>query len=400
MQPGFSRADLDAGRVFVPALSDLLAPFNQTRFHEWSGTNSVLFPYPTTIAWAERRAMTDAHWGLGSEPRPKAVGAPWETVVLLSRAAAGHDGAMDVWVNVPVYATGADPADTASYVYQLALLLRDGNAFTGGAGLDPRAVIFVEHANELWLNSSTGSSVFRWNFDAAVAEVAAGGSVLNNDGSTDPFAWARRRHAKRLREIALIFAAVFGAGEVPRGRVRPVFAWMQELTDTGAEALAWLDATYGAGAVAASFGAYAVNAYRVPLAPPNSTAADIFASLLVASDEDAPARVGAAALAASLGLPLFSYEGASWPQAEAGDLATESTIVEANRGWGFAIAEKYDVLANWRPIAGAGSAYNFYCLSAPVGLDSLGLLEEVQNFSTPKFDGVLQLVYGAGDEGA
>jgi hypothetical protein len=281
-------------------------------------------------------------------------------------------------------------------VYNLALLLRDGNAFTGGAGLDPRAVIFVEHANELWLNSSSGTSVFAWNLAAAVSEVAAGGSVLNNDGATDPLVWARRRHAKRLREIAAIFAAVFGAAEVPRGRVRPVFAWMQELTDTGAEALAWLDRTFGAFSVSSSFGAYAVNAYRVPFAPSGSTETDVVASLLVASDDDAPARAAAAALASSYGLPLFSYEGASWPQPAAGDLATEQTILTANRGWGFAIAEKYDVLVDWIPIAGAGSAYSFYCLSGPVGLENLGLLEEIQNVSTPKFDGVLQLVYGTG----
>ena len=141
-----------------------------------------------------------------------------------------------------------------------------------------------------------------------------------------------------------------------------------------------------------------MNAYRVPFAPSGSTETDVVASLLVASDEDAPARAAAAALASSYGLPLFSYEGASWPQPAAGDLATEQTILTANRGWGFAIAEKYDVLVDWIPVVGAGSAYSFYCLSGPVGLENLGLLEELQNYSTPKFDGVLQLVYGTGGE--
>ena len=397
LQPGFTAADVDAGQVFLPAVLELMAPFNQTRVHEWSATNTVLQRYPATIEWSERRAMTDAHWGLGDAPKRKAVGAPWETVILLSHSAVGHDGAMDVWINVPVYATGIDPLDTASYVYQLALLLRDGNAFTGGHGLDPRAVLFVEHANELWLNTSSGSSVYAWNLAAAVAEVAAGGSVLNSDGATDPVVWARRRHAKRLLEISLIFAAVFGAAEVPRGRVRPVFAWMQTLATEGSETLAWLESVYGTGTVAARFGAYAVNAYRVPFMAPNSSVADVYAELLIASDEASPSRAASTAIAAGFGLPLYSYEGAGWPQFTPGDNATITTVIQANRGWPMASQERYDLLANWIPVAGPASAYNFYCLAAPVGFDTLGLLEQVQNYSgVPKFDGVLELVYGSG----
>jgi len=400
LQPGFSPADLAAGQFFVPALLALLPPFNHSRFHEWAGTNTVLAPFPATIEWAERRQFTDAHWGAGSAPRPKAVGAPWETVVLLSQAAAGHDGALDVWVNVPVYATGADPADAGSYVYNLALLLRDGNAHTGGRGLDARAVVFVEHANELWLNSSTGSSVYAWNLAAAAAEVAAGGSPLNDDGATDPAVWARRRHAKRLREISLIFGAVFGAGAAPRGRVRPVFSWMQALPDSGADALEWLERIYGAGAAAASFAAYAVNAYRVPFVAPGESASDVYAALLLASDAAQPARAASAALAARFALPLFSYEGAGWPQAAPGDNATLATIIEAQRGWPMASLERYDVLANWLGTAGPASAYNFYCLAGPAGPFNLGMLEQMRDLAnatqTPKFAGVLELVYGPG----
>ena len=40
-----------------------------------------------------------------------------------------------------------------------------------------------------------------------------------------------------------------------RGRVRPVFAWEQDLSDAGADALAWLERVYGAGTVAATGGA-------------------------------------------------------------------------------------------------------------------------------------------------
>lgn len=42
----------------------------------------------------------------------------------------------------------ADP--TKTYEYQLALLFKNGNEFTGNKGLDPALNIYVEHSNEVW----------------------------------------------------------------------------------------------------------------------------------------------------------------------------------------------------------------------------------------------------------
>src|SRR5262249_24049955 len=57
--------------------------------------------------------------------------------------------------------------------------------------------------------------------NAAIAEVNAGGSPLNFDGSTNDWYWAWRRVAKRVVEISNIFRSVFGDADMMI-RVRPV----------------------------------------------------------------------------------------------------------------------------------------------------------------------------------
>ena len=384
LQPGYTFADVAAGAFFVRELAPALAPFGHVRTHEWSGTNDVPLPYPATAAWSDRRLLTDARWASGAGGKPLAVGAPWETALLLSHAA--NDTSL--WINVPVYATGSDPADETSFVFQLATLLRDGSAATGGRGLAAGTALFVEHGNELWLNTS--SLVYAYNRAAAIAEVAAGGSVLNNDGSTDPEAWARRRHAKRLHEIAAIFAAVFIGSTV---EVRPVLAWFQLYSDDARAMLSWYEATFGAGAARRTFFAYAINSYRVPVIPAGSTPADVFDALLAASDAALPSRQASAAVAADFGLLLASYEGSGW--AQAADNATLTVILEANRLPGIASCQRYDYLANWVVLPGAG-AYNFYSLSSGAGLNNFGLAEDLLNVTAfAKYEGVLGLVPAA-----
>ena len=178
------------------------------------------------------------------------MGAPWESSLLLSAEAGGKS----LWINVPVYATDG-------YVEALAALMAGGNASVGAPGL-ACPYLYIEDGNELWLNNSgPGSLDYAWNRAAAAAEVAAGGSPLNNDGSTDVEAWARRRHAKRLHELAATFRAAF---EGKPTAVRPVYAWFQGYVPDAAAALAWLDATYGAGTAQRDFYALGINAYRGP----------------------------------------------------------------------------------------------------------------------------------------
>jgi hypothetical protein len=100
------------------------------------------------------------------------------------------------------------------YVVHLATLIRDS--------LLPERKVYVEWSDEVW-NWAYGYTETPRNFDAAVAEVNAGNSPLNYDGTTNQGYWAWRRMAKRMKEISDIFRTVFG-DEQMMTRVRPVLA--------------------------------------------------------------------------------------------------------------------------------------------------------------------------------
>ena len=376
-----------AGALLTPSAAAAAAPFHHIRLHEWSATNIVPVVYPARVEWADRRLRTDALWGAGVGGRPLAVGAPWETALEIAA-----ETRASLWINVPVYASTA-------FVAALADLLARGNSSLGLAGLSC-PFIYVEHGNELWLNTSSDN--YKYNRAAAIAEVAAGGSPLANDGSTDVEVWARRRHAKRLHEIAAVFRDAFAAANSVTV-VRPVYAWFQQYVDDARGVLSWFEATYGAGAAHVSFYALAINAYRgARVFPPGfpglgeyATPADVGASLAVASDASVPYRTAAAALAREYGLQLACYEAAGWSQPAgidtAGYNATLASIVEFSRSAGAADAQAHDLIDNW-----PGAEYNFYDLSSPFGpffAFCPGLAEDLGNASaTPKYRGALALL--------
>ena len=64
-----------------------------------------------------------------------------------------HTTGKGVWVNLPVSASCSlmpdGSANTSSYCYQWASLLKNGNAFTNNAGVPAGAPIYVEHSNEV-----------------------------------------------------------------------------------------------------------------------------------------------------------------------------------------------------------------------------------------------------------
>ena len=370
--------------TYSPSALAALAPFHHTRVHEWHGTNSIPVTYPATVPWGARRVLGDAFWSNGAPPRPLAVGAPWETSLLLAAAAN-----VSLWVNVPVYAD-------AGYVAALAELFAAGNASARVPAL-AAPYLYVEHGNELWLNETNSPLNYAYNLNASIAEVAAGGSPLNSDGANSPRVWASRRHVKRLREIALVFGAALRA-HGSAVALRPVYAWMQDYSQEADAALAWLEATYGAGEAARVFWGYAVNSYRGPGVYPSgsaplpsfASAGEIAAALAGAGAASVAPRAASARVAARYGLAVASYEGSAWSEPDGREFnsegfnATVGAVVAWSRGDGAAGEQAADVLETWgAAVAGSGAAlgaYNFYALSSAYGRDygiCFGLAEDI-----------------------
>jgi hypothetical protein len=189
-----------------------LKQFNQFRFMDWLSTNGN----PSTT-WADRH--------LPSLPgqinkNNDGAGCAWEDV-----CAFANQINRDIWINIPVKADD-------NYVTQCATLLKNN--------LNSNINVYIEYSNEVW---NWGFSQFGDNLNAAVAEVNAGGSTLNNDGSTDQYQWSSRRVVKRIYEISNLFKNVWGASAI-NGRIRCVVAG--QLTYSHGGDLDWFKKTYGA----------------------------------------------------------------------------------------------------------------------------------------------------------
>ena len=208
--------------LFHAPLQALVAKVQAVRFHDFLGN-----PNNRQRTWADR-------------PRPSVIsfqrhlpgdgwqgnGGPWEHLIRFV-----NETGKDAWINVPAQADD-------DYLRKLALLFKYGSdgvepyrepqARPVHPPLAPGLKLYVEYGNEVWNTARSFAGGTLHNRDAALAEVAAGGSPLAFDGTKDPGGWtfAWRRIAKRTVEISRVFREVFGDAEMMT-RVRPVFMTQQ-----------------------------------------------------------------------------------------------------------------------------------------------------------------------------
>lgn len=215
MRPGYTN------ETFTREAYDLLRPYNTLRFMTYAYTNGRWTPTTGNMVreWADR---TPASYATMNKFFNGVVsGGAWEYAIQLA-----NDLDKDLWVNVPDQATD-------DYVRQFATLLRNT--------VEPDRRIYVEWSNEMWNGNyaQTGR-----NQAAAIAEVNAGGSRLNYDGSTNQGYWAWRRIGKRTVEISDIFRSVFGDAAMMT-RVRPVVCSQFAQPETIRQPLEFIAAVYG-----------------------------------------------------------------------------------------------------------------------------------------------------------
>lgn len=205
LRPGTKSSDF-----FSKPFLTHISRFSNLRFMDWASTNGN-----NTVRWADRTPTNAPSYANGHN-------VPWEVCIALCNRLK-----KDAWINVPVQADD-------DYVKRLADLFRDH--------LDPSLHVYVEYSNEVWNWSFQQAG---WNLNQAKAEVAAGHTNLNYDGSTDANQWAARRIAKRIKEISDRFRQEFGRGAFTQ-RVRPVLAtqiaWPSFWLASG---LRYLDDVYG-----------------------------------------------------------------------------------------------------------------------------------------------------------
>ena len=202
--------------TFTTPFLNMMTRYRCLRFMDWMQTNGS-----GDIDWSGRVPPTAAQWSNNTQ-KFQNPGAPWESVIQLA-----NQLNIDPWINIPHQATD-------DYVTKLATLFK--------TNLNSNLHVYVEYSNEVWNSIYPQQS---YNLNAAIAEVNAGGSPLNYDGSTDHYVWAKRRVANQLRKISNIFASVYGSGAI-NTTVRPVLAGQGANTSTASQGLQMINAVFGA----------------------------------------------------------------------------------------------------------------------------------------------------------
>lgn len=405
IRPGFTLAQAaNPTQVFDPAFVAAYGPFAYIRFMGWLGTNNNPGNYGDPghhlLPWSSRSLPTDFYQGVGvslSSNNPNinagAWGISWEYVILLANATN-----KDVWINIPISATGgSDPLeanyvaspDTSSYIYNVANLLKNGDAFTGNVGLKPGLHIYIEHSNEVW---NSGFLQYTWNSLAAQDEVSKGGSALNNDGDTNSQDWQDRRHIKRLYEIGQIFASVFGPGSLGT-TIRPVYAWFQfdEAAGSGAaNALAWFKKTYGP--PANYFYAMAQGDYFAPTNwATDTTIAEVLADMTANSNAGVAYVTSNKATASAYGLQLFAYEGGPG-NTNGNNNSTVNVGVQilANRDPGMDTLVQTHIRNNW--FQQGGNMFGYFVMSSAYSrYGDWGATDDYRNLTTAKYNALVNL---------
>lgn len=360
IRPGYPA---DSQQLFTDAFLKAVQPFKVLRFMDWLSTNDSNPPFTDAdhiTEWNERRLPGDAT----QTSDGKKSGVAWEYVIALA-----NQTGKDIWINIPVSASD-------DYIRQLAEMMKKD--------LDPSITIYFEHSNEVWnmLFSQTP-----YNRLAAEAEVAAGNSNLNNDGSTSPSAWALRRHARRTVEIGQIFAEVFGQ-EALNTRIRAVFSWKVGETQQYRSALEWIQATYGDPSqhLYAIAGAPYFNAGAATASAQHGEILEIMAK---SSDSSVKARTELIALANEYGVKPVLYEGG--PDNGGGDPTNVANRILANRDPRMGGLVMHDINNNWFQLG--GDLYMYFALNSYYNrYGSWGLTEDLTNLSTPKFNAIYTLL--------
>lgn len=201
---------------------------------------------------------------------PVPNGPSWEHKIMLS-----NETGRDLYLNLPLLATGVSPGDSSSYLHKLARLIKYGSdgvepyseptAQPVYPPLNPNLRLYLEVSNELW-NFSSGA--FRQSSDLsrlvqADAEACLEGNtsdplarpedfpILNHDNLSTARdssglylslpAWRVRKLALLLVRTSEVFRAVFGDAAM-HTRIRPVYEWQYgNANGTASAALGFLD---------------------------------------------------------------------------------------------------------------------------------------------------------------
>ena len=409
-----------------------VSPFSVLRFMDWQQTNIgglSNLPHPQPVPFVDNRVL---NWSdrvkTTSFSRTGNQGVPWEEIITLSNAFVRHDtqnnvvSKKDIWINIPDRATD-------NYISGLGDLLK--------LSLDPSINIYLEYSNELW---NTTSDVDRWKrvLQDAKANTTPQGTfgVAVNDG-LDPGNDNRlvaRQTAFQLTHAAEILRTILDNPNTSASasRIKPILGGQTPNLSIAQYAVDFLASRkygpaasgYKVGNLSSEISAVAIAPYvgndlgaaePVYPNPPASNDPDYAAKLaqynadrqaylnwlfpVLNSFVDNELKAGVAshkAMANAYGVNLESYEGGQHLIA-----ANHVLNIDVNSGYkqdanrDARMGALYThLLSMWATESGGGIFNQFSLVSPYSNFGSWGLLEELGQTSSPKWDVFLNILAG------
>ena len=377
--------------LFNPYYIKALNPFDHIRFMGILGTNYQAGFYGDKgnhiISWDQRSYPNDSTQIEWTDLRPGKHGWAWEYVILLA-----NEVNKDIWINIPVSASGCLPytdsnceQDQTSYIYQLALLLKNGNSYTANKGINNNVRIYIEHSNEVW---NFGFSQYTWNKLNAADRFKHDPKISIAFNTTDQEIMARRNHAKRLLEIGAIFSNVFGSSSYNR-KILLIFAEWTNFPQHYDEILNWVDLFYGP----PKNYIYAIaqtHYFSDSAAPENGNIPQILAAIKNSSEMAYKNTLEIGEIASVWGLKLAAYE--AGPGMKVGDKTNIGNRIEAQRDPGIKPIVVEDVLDNWFGLPRPGDVYNYFSLAGAYSrYGCWGATDDISDLTTPKYQAILEI---------
>lgn len=332
-----------------------IEPVKVIRFMDFTATN-----WSKDVNWSDR-TLPDAASQQNNAPSYgwQGKGIAWEYVIDLLNTT--HK---DGWINIPAEANDG-------YVSGLISLIKNGAG--GFAPLETSAKLYIEYSNEVW---NSGFDQFIYNHNQAIAEVNAGNSPLNFDGETNDWYWAWRRVAMRIVEISQQFRASFGDAQMMT-RFRPILAWQIDNGQaTGEMQLDFIQKYYGTNQWGYANprpvneylwgGGGALYSDDVPLAQDSAWKTAVRTDSM---------------FAATYGIHYISYEGG---------IEFDGS---SDPAWGETWVTQDTVARQQFFEENGGSLFMFYSLMSDY--NSLGILKDIRDLNTPKYNAYLQLTQQA-----
>jgi len=338
-------------QMFTNAFLHQLQPFSTIRFMDWMET-----PQSTVSTWQQRTPPT-------SFVTTGPSGVPYEDMIELA-----NESQKDMWINIPAQAT-------TNYVQNLAELI--------DAELDPNLKVYLEYSNETWASGSPAN--------LQILQAAQSNPLVT---ATDPLDQVEQQSAYELVSSAQIFDQVLGTSSA---RIRPVVGGFAVYAGAAQTQLQFIQTNYGA----PSRYVWAVSIAPYLSLPggddvPGLTVNQLFADLNQCLNSTFVSCVSSnEAVAQAYNLPLVAYEGGESMYApdNLNYAVKEESLADPRMN------ELFDnMMSYWYKYSGTNNLFMQFELSAQDGdFGSWGLLQEVTDSGSQKFDAMISQLVPAGD---